>query len=321
MGYKPVIIFICILSLASCILAQTTFDPSIIGVGARAMGMGKAYVAVGEEADTLFSNPAGLGEIDTFQFTSMSGKLLEDVNYTMLGISYPMGNRTALGIGYISANITGIELRDSDGKFLNRSDFGNSTLFLSLGKKFDKRYSLGINLKFFNQNGTENSNGNGTGTNLDIGVLQKGLGPFSLGITAQNILNNKIRFNSGQEEAVERVLKVGTKVYLTGERYGAARLSPIEINYILDGYFSLENSKPTTTHTGFELSPNRILTFRAGLDQNDLTYGLTLKLAGVGLHYAYHSYTQNNATYYLSINFDELGWPYEGPQDIFLGSR
>ena len=83
--------------------AQTTFDPLSIGVGARALGMGKAYVAVAEDSDTIFTNPAGLGEIDNFQFTSMSGKIMEEVNYTLFGGVYPIGNKQAIGIGYVAA--------------------------------------------------------------------------------------------------------------------------------------------------------------------------------------------------------------------------
>ena len=56
-----------ILTLITSASAQTTFDPLSIAVGARALGMGKAYVAVAEDGDTIFTNPAGLGEIDTFK--------------------------------------------------------------------------------------------------------------------------------------------------------------------------------------------------------------------------------------------------------------
>ncbi len=36
-----------------------TADPMDLGVGARSLGMGKAYVGVAEDSDTLFVNPAG----------------------------------------------------------------------------------------------------------------------------------------------------------------------------------------------------------------------------------------------------------------------
>ena len=78
--------------------AQTTFDPLSIGVGARAMGMGKAYVAVAEDCDTIFTNPAGLGEIDAFQLSSMSGKIFDEVQYLQFGGVYPLGRKNAFGV-------------------------------------------------------------------------------------------------------------------------------------------------------------------------------------------------------------------------------
>ena len=45
-------------------------DPMYIGVGARPLGMGKAYVAVAQDGETLFLNPAGLGRLNA-SLTSM----------------------------------------------------------------------------------------------------------------------------------------------------------------------------------------------------------------------------------------------------------
>jgi len=332
MGHKPIIIAASCWLLVSCASALTTFDPTTIGVGARALGMGRAYAAMGDQADTIFTNPAGLGEIDAFQFTSMSGQVLEDINYTMLGGVYPLGNRSALGIGYVSANITGIELYDNSGTFLSRADFGSSTILFSYGKKFGEKHSVGLSLKFFNQNSPQNTNGNGTGMNIDLGILQKGLGPFSIGVVGQNLVSaNQINYASNESASEEQIIKIGTKVYLLGERFNAAKLAPVELSLAVDGFFPLQNLRPATTHVGLEFSPNKLLSLRAGLDQDslpsgtqsNLTYGLSLNMAGIGFHYAYHGYTEwaANSNHYFSISIDELGWPYEGPKDTFLGCR
>ncbi|NQT30276.1 MAG: PorV/PorQ family protein [Candidatus Saganbacteria bacterium] len=312
--------------------AQTTFDPLIISVGARAMGMGRAYVAVAEEGDTIFTNPAGLGEIDAFNFTSMAGVLLENVNYTVLGGVYPLGEKTAVGIGYAGAHIGGIEMRDISGNFEKNTSFVNNVYFASLGRKLSDKFSLGLNLKYFSQNAPDDNNGSGTGVNLDIGVLQKGWEWISFGVVAQNILvSSKIHYTSGQTEDLPFILKVGTRMYLLGEEFESARISAIKLVTSADAHINLRETQPTTAHLGLELSPNNFLTFRAGLDQdpkpggvqNNLTYGLSLTLAGLGFHYAYHPYTEalNSSTNYFSISFNEGGWPPEGLPDIFLGEQ
>ena len=311
--------------------AQTTFDPLSIGVGARALGMGKAYVAVAEEGDTIFTNPAGLGEIDSFQFTSMSGKVLEDVNYIVLGGAYPLGKKSAIGIGYAAATVSGIEIRDTSGAYLKKSSFGNSVFLASYGRKLSEKLSLGINLKYFLQDGGEINDGDGSGLNLDLGLLQRGLGWFSWGLVGQNILSSgKMRYQNGEREDLPMTIKIGTRMHLLGEEFEAARVSPIKLVALADADLSLRTSRPTTIHTGIELSLSKHLTLRAGIDQdpkpgglqNNFTSGVSLRFAGLGFHYAYHPYTETseNLSHYFSISFDERGWPFEGPPDIFLGS-
>jgi hypothetical protein len=331
MGNKP-LIFLFLILLAGQSIAQTTFDPLAIAVGARALGMGKAYVAAAEDGEAVFTNPAGLGEIDSFKFTSMSGRVLEDVNYTALGGVYPMGAKSALGFGYAAANVPGIDIRDSSGTFLSRANYSNSVFAASYGRKLTQKLSLGMNLKYFCQDGTETNEGDGTGINLDIGFLQKELGPLSLGVVCQNILSaGKIRYKNGEEETLPAIVKVGARLYLLGEGFGSAIFSPLELFLAADADLSLQESKLTTLHLGGELSPIPYLTLRAGMDQDpaptgiqsNFTAGLSIRYAGIGFHYAYHPYTEfaENAAHYFSISFDERGWPPEELPDVFFGAK
>ena len=313
------------LVLGSCDFAdaQTTFDPLTIGVGARALGMGKAYVAVAEEGDTIFTNPAGLGEIDAFQFTSMSGSIMEDMHYSMFGGVYPLGEKQAVGVGFVSARTGGIELRDSGGVLLGISNFENSVLFASYGRKLTDKLSFGISLKRFIQDGSHLNDGDGNGVNLDVGILQRDIGWLSAGVVAQNILDfSAIHYRNGGRDKLPRVIKVGSRMYVLGQGFQAARFSPIELVLIFDADFYLEASKPTLTHIGAEYSPTHSFTLRAGIDQDQMsTLGLSIAFAGIGFHYAYHPFTvMRSETHFFSLTFDERGWPYEGLPDIFLGS-
>ena len=313
------------------VVAQTTFDPTTIGVGARALGMGKAYAAIAEDGDTVFSNPAGLGEIDSFKFTSMSGLIMEDVNYTVLGGVYPLGQKSAIGIGYLMAGVGGITLRDVGGNYLGRANFENNVILLAYGKKLSDKFSLGITSKYFYQAGSETGNGDGTGLNFDLGILQSGTGWFSSGLIIKNILsNNKITYSTGEEEKLPQEIKVGTRMFLLGENFESAMNFPVEVALAIDADLSLSGSKPTATHTGIEVTPSSFLTLRTGIDQdiepgslqNNYTFGLTLRYVGLGFHYAYHTYNQanNGSTNFFSLSFDERGWAPEGPPDIFIGS-
>lgn len=328
MDYKPLII---IFILATQSAAQTTFDPLTISVGARAMGMGKAYVAVAEHGDTIFTNPAGLGEIDSFRFTSMAARIMEEVDYTVLGGVYPLGKKSAVGLGYAAASTSGIDIRDARGTYLRKSNYGNSVLLVSYGRKLAEKTSLGLNLKYYIQEANEITDGNGSAVNLDVGYLQKGLGWFSIGAVAENVLrSSKLRYENGEEEELPLLVKLGTRLHIMGEEFESAVFSPIKLVAVADINLNLQSSEPTTAHLGMELSPNPNLTLRAGIDQdpkgagvqNYLTSGVSVHLAGIGFHYAYHPYTETdlNAVHYFSVSFDERGWPQEGPPDAFLGS-
>ncbi len=318
MGYKPLII---IFILATQSVAQTTFDPLAIAVGARAMGMGKAYTAVAEEGDAIFTNPAGLGEIDSFQFTSMSTKLMEEVNYTMLGGVYPLGGRSALGFGYAAATVGGIELRNVYGDYLKKSDLSESVFLISYGRKLAEKLSLGVNLKYYSRSANELTDGNGSGLNLDVGLLQKGLGWFAFGVVGKNVLTStRIRHQNGEEEALPSSVKVGTRMHIMGKEFESAIFSPVKLVAVADADLNLQGSRQTVTHAGIELSPIQNLTLRAGIDQ-DPTFGVTLRFAGLGFHYAYHPYAELDCytAHYFTLSFDERGWPHPGPPDIFLG--
>jgi hypothetical protein len=291
--------------------------------------MGKAYIAVAEEGDTIFSNPAGLGEIDAFQFTSMAGNVMEDVHYTMLGGVYPLGKKAAFGLGYIGANVSGIEIRNAAGTLQNYSNYGNNVFFFSFAKKLAENISLGFNLKYFSQAGS-NGESQGTGINLDVGYLQKDLGWLSLGAVGQNILGSaKINYNNGITENMPSIIKIGAKMYLLGERFNAAFLSPVQLIAATDVDINLQTMRTATCHLGGELSPSPFITLRVGLDQDPIpggvqsnfTGGVSLKFSGVGLHYAYHPYaeTPENTSHYFSLSFNEGLWANEGEQDIFMG--
>lgn len=42
-----------------------------LGLGARALGMGGAHIAVADDAAVIYYNPAGLGRLEEFSLTSM----------------------------------------------------------------------------------------------------------------------------------------------------------------------------------------------------------------------------------------------------------
>src|SRR3989338_3520500 len=101
--------FILLLILLLGGAAAAAIDLSEIGVGARPLGMGKAYAGKADDASAIFLNPAGLAKNDALNIVSMSGSMHSDVNYIMLGASdiSPLGK---FGLGYVNASVGSIPL-------------------------------------------------------------------------------------------------------------------------------------------------------------------------------------------------------------------
>lgn len=74
-----------------------------IGVGARPIGMGGAFVAVANDASSLYWNPAGLMNFSGTQLAVMHNKWVEGVNYEFLGFAYADSGETgfAFGLNYL----------------------------------------------------------------------------------------------------------------------------------------------------------------------------------------------------------------------------
>lgn len=324
-----ILVFIWSLLLGNWCFAATAVDSSYLAVGARALGMGKAYAAAADDGDTIFTNPAGLGQIDYFKAASMSGKLFEDVNYSLLGGAYPLGQKMAIGLGAVLVSVPGVDLRDASGTLLRQTSYSSALLLASFGKEVADNLSLGLNLKYFATTNADEPDGNGAGGNLDLGLLHTPSSFFSWGAVVQNILSSsRINYQNADTDQFPLVLKLGTKFYLTGARPGAAREAPVETSLYSDVDFQLKGNLPLAGHLGLEVSPNQYLTFRGGLDQLSnggwvqtcLTGGLGLKFGGLAFNYAYHPFgeTGESGAHYFSLNYDERLRPLEPPApDVF----
>ncbi|MBI5399468.1 S-layer homology domain-containing protein [Candidatus Saganbacteria bacterium] len=318
------------LALAGLVLAAAAPDPIRIATGARPLGMGKAFVGLADDLGSIFLNPAGLGNPERWQLTSMSGKLLEEFNYLSFSGLYPTqyGN---FGIAYIGSSVGGaipttIEAGSSASDPIYTVDLSgdgamsyyNNLFILSYGAKLEKipglgklltksfprltGINVGANLKFFSVNltGDHITNGSGSGNELDIGVQGKPLGWLSLGANIQNALptsmGGKLHFNSGWEEAYPAVLKSGLAAAIIGVDNSLMKLGGHKVNVLADVDYELTRSStiPPLLHLGVEWKPIELLAIRAGIDQ---------EMAGA-------SETSNNFTSGVGLNYGDFRFDY-----------
>jgi hypothetical protein len=326
-----------------CHAAAATVDISDIGVGARPLGMGKATVAGLDDATALFSNPAALTLNPNLTVTSMSGKLLSEVNYLMLGgvESSPFGR---VGVGYITAGIGGIPITSLTGtgstaavSWESNADYYSSIIFLTYGTELSRmmrgqfsNVSLGASLKYFlqgfsgGQSGSSNPllDANGNGMDMDLGVTWQTNSWLRFGLAANNCLpvslGGKFTWRrNGITEGIPMALRLGGNLKLLGPM-AWRQVADQRLDINLEYETGRGDGRPAVWHTGVEFWPTQILTLRAGLDQkpkatesgamavdNNLTAGIGILFAGFSFDYAYHQYgdLSENTTHFFSFGY------------------
>jgi hypothetical protein len=336
--------FILIASLILCTSAYpasdgSLTDPTQIGVGARPLAMGKAFSGFTNDASDIFINPAGLANSKYPKFISMSGQLLSDVDYLVLGAANPTDYGT-FGIGYVSSNIPNIAVTTLQYEGTptvevipaGSTSFYSTVLTLSYSNNVNKlpylsnydNMTYGINLKYFmqgfNGGGSALRDASGTGFDMDLGVQYVPRKEITLGLTAINLLpesmGGKFVWEKGNiTENIPCVVKVGGMVKLLGPDsfYGTKHV----VNLALDMDMNPTQNRQSAMHLGVEWWPISIMALRAGIDQNpvatetgqsvenNLTAGIGLKFKGFTFDYCYHQYSDlsENTTHFFSIGY------------------
>jgi hypothetical protein len=319
--------------------AGAALDLGEIGVGARPLSLGKAFVGLADDASAIFVNPAGLSRSNQLNLLSMSGSMLGDVNYLLLGASdlSPVGK---LGIGFLNASVGGIPLTTITGSGstaaisqYGTTDYSSSIIYFSYGSKLSRflkggaggNVSLGASLKYFTQGfsggGTPMQDAVGMGMDADLGLLVDANRWVSLGLTLQNCLPSSFggRFiwqKNTVTEGIPLVVNAGAEFKMIG--LSALQRSETQKLDLLFGYEkSFSQNRPAVCHFGVEYWPMEIIALRGGVDQkpkateagvgidNNLTAGVGLFFNGVTFDYAFHQYGElsENTTHFFSLGF------------------
>ncbi|MFH1387336.1 MAG: hypothetical protein ABIH50_06710 [bacterium] len=166
-------------------------------LGARPMGFGGAFMGLADDANAVFSNPAGIGLVSKESATA-STRLLEGTNYSMIA-GVETTDYGSFGVGYVASTSTSQEAQQ--------------TLYLSLARNLNQAMvipenmgllSLGVNLQIINQkNVAARYDGK-------VGVIFKPADYISFGVAAGkrdlksgvsgNLFNNKITWTAEQDK-------------------------------------------------------------------------------------------------------------------------
>lgn len=202
-------------------VAFAAFDD--MGIGARPLGMGGAFVAIADDTNAPTHNPAGLGYIPKaaagFTHVMMFSNV---VRYEYASVIVPLSKIGTLGVSFgMLGEESGI--------------YSEKTVALSYSNKLAKILSIGTNLKLLNT-GFDSGNlwvkenpyfAGGTSASaftIDLGLLAKPVPGLNLGLSSENLIpanislpgNEDDRLTDVDEEKVPINLRFGLAYSLSG---------------------------------------------------------------------------------------------------------
>lgn len=261
-----------------------------MGTGARALGMGGAYVAICDDAYATYWNPAGLTQIRDHQVGSMYAIMTLGRKYNFLNYTQGLGKDWGLGISLVNFGIAEIEERDAQGNLIGEFEDSQNAYYFSLAKSLKESLSLGINIKYLTHELLDNK---ATGFGLDAGILFKLTKTLSLGFVLQDI-GSKIKWDtpSGHEDKFPLNIR------------GGAALKLLKDKLILATDLEKNETQSVKFHAGAEYWITKTFAVRAGYDDHELTAGASFKTPHFRFDYAFcANKLQEGNTHRISVLF------------------
>jgi long-subunit fatty acid transport protein len=163
-----------------------------VAQGARATGMGGAFVGVADDASSIFWNVAGIARLEKNTVMFDHTQWIADLKYNYLAGSLDLGNYGAIGVSLIASNygemdVTTIAEPEGTGQVFSVKDYAFS---LAWAINLTEDFAIGFNPKVIYESIWQTS---GYAFAIDMGVLYNTpFEGFTLGMSITN-LGSKMR--------------------------------------------------------------------------------------------------------------------------------
>ena len=282
------------------------FQPS-----ARSAGLGEAYIAIADDANATYYNPAGLaddtgGNLST-TFYKPIPTLANDIFSSFGAYTHSFEGLGNLGFSIIYASEGKQEARSEQNVALGTFSSYGLALGLSYGTYVTKTMSVGVTVKFIYEDlaggvqvGQEQGKGHGTSFGGDLGFMWKPTDRFTLAWALRNVGPNITFIDADQADPLPQSFTFGfaSKIYRGGN-------STVLIT--TDIYKPLADEGFSSFITGWSDSPAeeefKDIDYKAGLEwQYDLTEGSAFALR-TGYFYDYDG-NRKTPTFGLGLKYN-----------------
>ena len=287
-----------------------------IGVGARPLGLGGAFVALADDSNAANYNAAGLGYIDAIQVGGTHAQRFNGlITYNAMSGVIPFGKMGSIGASF------GDLAEDSD-------VYREQTVRISYGNALFKQFAIGANLKLFrtsfneaNEFVAENpyfAQTSSSAVSFDLGVIAKPFQGLSLGASLENLLPADTSISDEETDPVPLNIRAGLAYRL--ESIAEMSAQGAAVSNILKGSLGTievaSRNGEIYVRTGVEVWLNEAIAVRGGYGLKNggnsattLGFGgsarLPISSAALQIDYGFQLLSaafQGNTTHRFSIN-------------------
>jgi len=264
------------------------------GIGARALAMGGAFVAVCNDATAMVWNPAGLAQLDDTRVAGMSTDLYGlGITHQFVGATTSFAN-LGIGLGWERASIAG-QVVEAGGELGGAFTWVENAIIGSLATNVLDVAMAGANVKYYMaDSGLGDS---ATGFGFDLGLLVSLGDMFVIGVNALDLAGSTLTWDGGATDVVSGLYKAGLAMKLADEKF------------VLAADVDFDGSALGDTHVGLEFQVIDELALRGGVVLTNnfqdyyLTVGAGINVAGLYVDAAYILEETLGNTLVLSAEF------------------
>lgn len=284
------------------------------GGGARALGMGGAFVAVGTGAEAGYWNPAGLSTIQYPQILGMHSRRFGGiVNYDYAAFAIPFHGDAGLALSIIRLAVDDIPetavprpempVSATNRTFVNRwLSNADYAFYFSYAKKKSDKMRYGANVKLIRRGVGDYS---AWGIGFDVGVLLNPFGKLQLGANFQDVTTTLVAWNTGRQELISPTLKTGLSYPLNLNKISSTVIFAGDIDFRFEGrkFASQAHMGEISLdfHAGAEMLIKKVVALRIGSDMGYFSAGAGLRLPRLAADYAFLSHDELGKTHRVSL--------------------
>lgn len=284
-----VVLIICVLVVAPAMAGDTYISTASIfelGVSARTIGLGGAFIGLADDGAAIFYNPAGLPSLSETKISSLYVRPFGAYSYGAVGVS-----EHGWGGYLLVLDSDTLEERDLYGRGTGSFRYMSSGLLFGFGKRIEGNLSCGLQVKGYRLLSPTNA----SGLSVSPSILYR-QGALTSGIIWRNALSIGTYYADGHTEPWIRDIAVG----LSYKHKDTTYCIDFTENLITRGEIAC-------VRMGCEYTGLNPFVFRVGTNRDWSSLGFSFHGENLQLDFAYLLHYALADSYMISLSYQATG--------------